>query len=430
MAKPAVNELVDMVVDEVSVVDRAANGRKFLLVKRAAKAMSLPTGSKPKLTAAATALLSLVEAARTAAPEGKTAAVQAALRAAVEMQHARDARKVRKVSLRQLEEQLRAAIVGRYQLGDSCYLYVADVFDDRVVFEMNGKFFQLAYTVAGEAVTLGDAHQEVVRVWSYAPVAMAAPPAEAPPAQPDPVTALLDEAGARAKFLLSNIEDAVEQDDADESAAAEAVAQHATPIAELCRSALEYLTPGDAPGRNAPEEKNMDPKTLNDEQIKSTAKLLGCEPNADAIGKRMDALSKVEADNAQLRQKLAEQTTEAGELAKRVAGLESDKAKRDHESVFKGLVDAGKLPPSLHGWAQKQSAEALREWGEGAPVVQSAERKSAGGPPITETAPQGEVTLTEEDRQAAAMMGVPEEKFLESKKAELAKRAARLRAVS
>jgi len=131
------------------------------------------------------------------------------------------------------------------------------------------------------------------------------------------------------------------------------------------------------------------------------------EQNSDDVQKRIDAA-------------VAKANAERDELAKRVASLEADKASAAHASVKKGLVDAGKLPQSLHKWADTQSAEQLTVWGEGAPVVQKGRTESPA------PANGGDGTMTSLEKQVAAMLGnVTDENIVEAKKRIAAQRAGR-----
>lgn len=74
------------------------------------------------------------------------------------------------------------ALMDRFSAGGSCaWPWIVDVFDASVVYELGGKFYEIAFTISGTTVTLGDTPTEVIRAYTPAP-AEAAPAAPAAPA--------------------------------------------------------------------------------------------------------------------------------------------------------------------------------------------------------------------------------------------------------
>jgi ATP-dependent Clp protease protease subunit len=75
-------------------------------------------------------------------------------------------------SLRDLESALYAALRDAY--GTEQYPYVVDMFDDSVVFDLNGVLMSRPYTVKDGVVTLGDEATRVVRTYEKVPAALRA----------------------------------------------------------------------------------------------------------------------------------------------------------------------------------------------------------------------------------------------------------------
>ncbi len=108
------------------------------------------------------------------------------------------------------------------------------------------------------------------------------------------------------------------------------------------------------------------------------------------------------------------------ELATQVAELESrelvrQKAEDDAalEAEILTLSSAGKLPPSLHDWARTLSRVELAAWADVAPSYAPA--TAAAQPEPGEGA-----QLSDEDKQAARLMGVSIDDFAKHRQAETA----------
>ena len=119
--------------------------------------------------------------------------------------------------------------------------------------------------------------------------------------------------------------------------------------------------------------------------------------------------TKAEEQGAKLAATIVEREAE-------LAAIKLADTKREHETLIAELSEAGKLPKALHEWAGTISLDALRQFGEAAPVV----KPEASNPnPST----SGEFTITPEMRRVAKMMNLPLEKFAETQKADAAKMA-------
>ncbi len=75
--------------------------------------------------------------------------------------------------LRDLESALQAALREAY--GTDQYPYVVDMFDDSVIFDLNGVLMSRPYTNKDGVVTLGDGETRVVRTYEKVPAALRAP---------------------------------------------------------------------------------------------------------------------------------------------------------------------------------------------------------------------------------------------------------------
>lgn len=119
--------------------------------------------------------------------------------------------------------------------------------------------------------------------------------------------------------------------------------------------------------------------------LADVAGALGCD--VDAIGAAARAL-KLRAD--------------AGDAA--VAELERVKAERaasERRALIATLSEAGKLPPSLHAWAETQSIESLRVFGEHAPRLV----EPVAAPNVT-SSPSASLELTDEEKLVAQHLGL------------------------
>jgi chromosome segregation ATPase len=162
-------------------------------------------------------------------------------------------------------------------------------------------------------------------------------------------------------------------------------------------------------------------KSLEEAQVE-IAKLKESAPvgseNADQDDDAAE-LQKSLDDSKEKIAKLQAQADEAVELAKRVATLEKDKSDTEHAAIMKSLKDDGKLPKSLEEWAGKQTADDLREFAKVAPTVLKTGRT------LPADAADGSMVLTDVEAQVSKMIGIPTEKFIETRKAEIKKQAER-----
>lgn len=89
------------------------------------------------------------------------------------------------------------------------------------------------------------------------------------------------------------------------------------------------------------------------------------------------------------------------------------KAEADKKAgLIAKLSEDGKLPPALHEWAKSQSIESLTAFGEHAPVLAPAAKVESA-----KTEQNGVVTLSDEEKQAAALLGNSLEFLTQHKKA-------------
>lgn len=139
----------------------------------------------------------------------------------------------------------------------------------------------------------------------------------------------------------------------------------------------------------------------NKATLADVADVLGC--SADTVGAAARALV--------LRAEAGDKAVV--ELAQVKADAEA-KAKRD---LVAELSEAGKLPPSLHAWAETQPLESLRAFGAAAPAL--VQPVSA---PADITPPRGPaVELTEDEKHVAKRLGISLDDLAKYKAAQSAK---------
>lgn len=120
--------------------------------------------------------------------------------------------------------------------------------------------------------------------------------------------------------------------------------------------------------------------------LSDVASTLKVEAKPDVVKGAIQALA-LKADKADKLQ------AQLNELA---AKAEADKK----AGLIAKLSEDGKLPPSLHDWAKTQSIESLTAFGEHAPVLAPAAKVESA-----KTEQNGTVTLSEEDKHVAALVG-------------------------
>lgn len=104
------------------------------------------------------------------------------------------------------------------------------------------------------------------------------------------------------------------------------------------------------------------------------------------------------------------------ELNDKLAAVEAAEAEREREDLIKKLSDDKKLPPVMHDWARTITLDALKAYGESAPVHGGA----ASPNPVTEPADQI-ITLSDEQKRVAKAMGISDEALIDELKAEKAR---------
>jgi ATP-dependent protease ClpP protease subunit len=108
------------------------------------------------------------------------------------------------------------------------------------------------------------------------------------------------------------------------------------------------------------------------------------------------------------------------EHVKQIGDLKSAGAASAKEAAIQKLSREGKLAPSMHDWARANfaTAEALESFCVALPPMATLGAHEPSDPKQT-------VTLTAQDREVIAMLGIPETVYLEEKKLEQARKAAR-----
>jgi phage I-like protein len=193
-------------------------------------------------------------------------------------------------------------------------------------------------------------------------------------------------------------------------------------------------TTNKAPGMGAPEETAMSEKLL---------RVLGASDEAEAIvmlkenertytevfaalgirklAEIVPAIKTLQGDAKDAKEKLSEAETKSAELATKfaaaeteIAGLKKADETRAHEALIGELTEAGKLTPGLQDWAKGISTEALKQFGDAAPVAKPDE-----SPPK----PDGDSTagITPQMQKMSRALNIPIEKLLETQKADQAK---------
>jgi phage I-like protein len=152
----------------------------------------------------------------------------------------------------------------------------------------------------------------------------------------------------------------------------------------------------------------------NERTYKEALTALGVASLAEIV----PAIAGLKSDLSSAETKLAETVAASLKLAETVQLRETELAelkcadeKRAHEALIAELSESGKLPKSLHEWAAGISFDALKQFGEAAPVV----KPEASNPNPTTT---GDHAITPQMRKLASVMGVPVEKFAETMKAD------------
>lgn len=104
------------------------------------------------------------------------------------------------------------------------------------------------------------------------------------------------------------------------------------------------------------------------------------------------------------------QAAESVKLAERIAEMEAAQETAAKSALIASLSEAGKLPPSLHSWAEGLTIAQLEEFGSGAKAAK----------PKSDEPAEPVVTLTAEDHKVRKQLGLTVEAFTEQRKRELA----------
>lgn len=197
---------------------------------------------------------------------------------------------------RLLQKALESRLLGSPSLCGPC-LWVCDVFDASVVYELDGKLFEVSYTISGTTVTLGEQPTEVIR--SYAPATTNAAPTA--PSTPEPSQAA---AAARAKNGPAAIA-ALSGAPMNTKQIAEAVDaiknQDAAKALEILEAMLVSAAGGEAPPPEGGTEASANGDETKEEQaaalavVRSAMALTG-KPNAAAALAELERRSKVAVD--------------------------------------------------------------------------------------------------------------------------------------
>lgn len=107
----------------------------------------------------------------------------------------------------------------------------------------------------------------------------------------------------------------------------------------------------------------------------------------------------------------AELPAQVAELSQQIKQLNDEKSANEREQLIASLSEAGKLPPSLHGWARSQSLESLSAFGDAAPsqVVAADNVQESNSTAIV---------LSDEDEEAIKLGLATREAFINERKRE------------
>lgn len=145
------------------------------------------------------------------------------------------------------------------------------------------------------------------------------------------------------------------------------------------------------------KDTDMDPKQLFD--------TMGVQNASQAAMK----FSQIQQDNAKLIEGAQAAQVKLSALEAENKSLKETQVKAEREALVASLTAEGKLSPSLKEWAMALSVDALKAFGEKAPVVASSEGVVPKTPTKTESG------ATEEDIKIAKLYGISIDEFMQNK---------------
>lgn len=113
-------------------------------------------------------------------------------------------------------------------------------------------------------------------------------------------------------------------------------------------------------------EPAKEPAKVEASELADIANVLGVAPNAGAV---MGALTALKVAASEGEKALTELAAIKKAEADAIAKAEADRLAQEKAGLIKSLSDSGKLPPSLHAWAETQTIESLKAYGEHAPTL-------------------------------------------------------------
>jgi len=244
--------------------------------------------------------------------------------------------------------------------------WIADVFDASVVYELDGKLFEVSYTFDGSVATLGPTPTEVVR--SYAPAKKAPPAASVAAGKNNRAIATL--AGGQGMFTSKQIQEALDAIEAGDDAKCK----------EILKGLLASAAGAEPPPEGAPENAGAEGGEEKPEEIAAARTRLMRLAQKNSLVASIAQAEIWRASHLELegeRQKLASErkTFEAAERRKGCVDLVTC-ANRHPATVW-----ADEKCDAPKAYLASMPIEAFREY------VADAIKASGGTPPAARTAP-------------------------------------------
>ena len=180
----------------------------------------------------------------------------------------------------------------------------------------------------------------------------------------------------------------------------------------LVANALKHDTNGHKPAPSAQKElENME-----------LVKLFGLSSEAEVAQQATQLLSAVDGANTLADVLACINDLKAGaaksiELAQRVAVLEAEKLSSERDALIANLSEAGKAPPSIHGFLRTLSLDQVQSFGDCAPI--------AGGPAVSGDAIEPAIVLSADDEHILTLMpNISREAFIAERKRETSNKKA------
>lgn len=267
--------------------------------------------------------------------------------------------------------------------------HISDVFDATIVYELDGKIYELGYTFDGKTATLAAAPTEVRR--GYEPLAQTT--------------------GAQGSQAHKATGETVMLNDADKALAGEWLAAVKDLATKATDEKLKELAASVMTALEAMLGEMAAPAVAAATAVKSESAAIV------ASVRRATGKSTAPEIEASLRGLTATRESH-GDLATKFAALEADLAKRETRELV--MANRTKVSPTLETWALSQTPDALRAFLAVAPAI--VETASGHRPPPVETSA---IALTDEDRMVCRVAGTDPEKFLAHKRVQATRIAAR-----